>query len=100
MLGKFCLPWAIRKYPFFQTGLKCLFKVKLVVSIRWLFGSECFVKSSFVVLFNPLFCEGSDFTEMVEYVGVWDGLSVYAVESFSSTLCLDLLGWMIDKVFQ
>jgi hypothetical protein len=51
-----------------------------------LFGSEWFVKFSFVIFFNPILGVYSVFTEMVEYVGVWDGLSAHKVESFDSTV--------------
>ena len=34
-----------------------------------------------------------DFTEMVEYVGVWDGLLVHTVESFDSTVLYRPARW-------
>ena len=45
-----------------------------------------FREASSALLFNPFFCEGSDFTEMVEFVGVWDGFSAHTVESFDSAV--------------
>ena len=42
--------------------------------------------SSFVILFNPFFGEGSDFADIGEQVGVKDGFAVHAVESFDVTV--------------
>jgi len=42
--------------------------------------------SSFVVFFDPFFGEGSDFTDIGEQVGVKDGFTVHAVESFDVTV--------------
>jgi len=41
--------------------------------------------SSFVILFDPFFGEGSDFADIVERVGVHNGFAVHVVESFDVT---------------
>ena len=40
----------------------------------------------FVVLFNLIFGEGSDFADIAELVGVSVGLSAHTVESFDSAV--------------
>ena len=42
--------------------------------------------SSFVILFDPFFGEGSDFADIGERVGVQNGLAVHAVESYDITV--------------